>query len=418
MTSKKKKSTGSILPDAIVDQLLENYNSPEDLTGPDGILKQLTKRLIERAMEVELTHHLGYSKHSKIGDNSGNSRNGYSSKKIKTDRGEIEISTPRDREGSFEPIIVPKHSRQFTGFDDLILSLYAHGLSTRDIQEHVKMIYNVSISPEFVSNITDGILSDIREWQNRELEKVYPFVYLDALRLKIRDEGHIVNKAVYVVLGVNMEGKKEVLGLWFQENEGSKFWMQILTELKNRGVEDILIAVVDGLKGFPEAIQSVYPRTEVQVCVVHMIRGSLKYVPYKDRKEVSLDLKGIYEASTLEKAEYELENFGQKWEKKYPMIYKMWKNNWETISTYFSYAPEIRKIIYTTNAIESLNYSFRKMTKTRGPIPTEESARKLLYLAIKKVSKKWTMPIKNWGIVINQLAILFDGRVPIFEVEK
>jgi len=418
MSKKQKSAPLNIVPDEILDQLLDGYKNPEDITGPNGIIKQLTKRLIEKVMQQELTHHLGYSKNSKVGDNSGNSRNGYSEKTIKTDRGEISIETPRDRKGDFEPTIIPKGSRQFKGFDDLILSLYTNGMTTRDIQEHIQMLYNVEVSPDFVSNVTDGILSDIKEWQTRALDKVYPFVYLDAIRIKTREEGHILNKAVYVVLGVNMEGHKEVLGLWFQETEGAKFWMRVLTELKNRGVEDILIAVVDGLKGFPEAIKSIYPNTEVQICVVHMIRGSLKYVPYKERKTVASDLKLIYGAATLEKAEYELENFGKKWHSKYPTIHKMWSDNWESISTYFAYSPAIRKVIYTTNAIESLNYSFRKITKTRGSFPTDEAATKLLYLAIKKVSKKWTMPIREWGIAINQLAIIFGDRVPIYEAGK
>lgn len=418
MTQKKKKSKSDILPDSVLDKLLEGYHNPEDLTGPNGIIKQLTKRLIEKIMQQELTQHLGYSKHSKEGENSGNSRNGYSDKSIKTDRGEIEIQTPRDRQGDFEPKIIPKGSRQFKGFDDLILSLYTNGMTTRDIQEHIKMLYSVDISPDFVSNVTAGVLSDIKEWQSRELDKVYPFVFLDAIRIKTREEGHILNKAVYVVFGVNMEGHKEVLGLWFQETEGAKFWMRILTELKNRGVEDILLAVVDGLKGFPEAIQSVYPNTEVQLCIVHMIRNSLKYVPYKERKTIATDLKLIYKATTLEKAEYELENFGKKWNHKYPMIHKMWSDNWEFLSTFFAYDPAIRKVIYTTNAIESLNSSFRKSTKTRGSFPTDEAALKLLYLAIKKVSKKWTMPIREWGLAINQLAVLFGNRVPIYKVGK
>ena len=418
MTQKKKKFKNDILSDSVLDKLLERYQNPEDLTGPNGIIKQLTKRLIEKVMQQELTQHLGYSKHSKEGENSGNSRNGYSAKSIKTDRGEIELQTPRDRQGDFEPKIIPKGSRQFKGFDDLILSLYTNGMTTRDIQEHIKMLYSVDISPDFVSNVTAGVLSDIKEWQSRALDKVYPFVFLDAIRIKTREEGHILNKAVYVVLGINMEGHKEVLGLWFQETEGAKFWMRILTELKNRGVEDILLAVVDGLKGFPEAIQSIYPNTEVQLCIVHMIRGSLKYVPYKERKTVATDLKLIYKALTLEKAEYELENFGKKWNKKYPTIHKMWLDNWEFLSTFFAYDPAIRKVIYTTNAIESLNYSFRKVTKTRGSFPTDQAAFKLLYLAIKKVSKKWTMPIREWGAAINQLAVLFGDRVPIYEVGK
>jgi len=415
---KKQRTAVNEIPEEIIDQLLENYKNPEDLLGENGLIKQLTKRFIEKAMELELTHHLGYTKHSQEGYNSGNSRNGYSKKTVQGNQGELEIRTPRDRDGSFEPKIIPKGSRQFKGFDDLIISLYTNGMSTRDIQEHIRLLYQVEVSPDFISNVTDGILSDIKEWQSRPVDKIYPFLYMDALRVKIREEGHIENKAVYVALGVNMEGKKEVLGLWFQKTEGAKFWMRVLTELKNRGLEDILIAIVDGLKGFPEAIRSVYPNTEIQLCIVHMIRNSLRYVPYKDRKEVAGDLKHIYGAVSLEKAEYELKNFGKKWNKKYPMIHKMWSRNWETISTYFAYSPAIRKVIYTTNAIESLNYSLRKITKTRGAFPTEDAALKLLYLGIKKVSRKWKMPIRDWGLAVNQLAVLFGDRVPIYEVEK
>ena len=401
------------IKDRLMDELLANYKNPEEITGEGGLLKELTKRLIEKAMEKELTHHLGYEKHTKEETNNSNTRNGYSPKTVKGDFGEVEISTPRDRDGNFEPQILPKGERHFKGFDEKIISMYTRGMTTRDIQGHLKEIYGVDVSPELVSNVTEGVMEDAVEWQNRPLDKVYPILYLDGLWMKIKDEGHVRNKAIYLVMGVNISGNKELLGMWVQKTEGAKFWLQILTDLKNRGVEDIFIACVDGLKGFPEAINSIYPKTDVQLCVVHMVRNSLRYVPFKERKQVAVDLKLVYGSVSLEQAELELENFCKAWDRRYPTIGKMWKANWKNIIPFFAYAPEIRKVIYTTNAIESLNYTLRKIIKNRASFPSDESALKLLYLGMKKVAKKWTMPIRNWGEAINQFAVMYGDRVPL-----
>ena len=361
MTLKKKDELSvDDIPNDLIDQLIADYEKPEDILGKDGLIKKLTKKILERTLNHELYYHLGYEKHSKKGYNTGNSRNGHSRKTLKSDNGEIPISTPRDRNGSFEPKIIPKGVTHFDGFDDIIISLYTRGMTTRDIQDHIKQLYQVDVSPDLISNVTDGVLEEVNEWQNSPLEKVYPIVYLDAIVIKMRDEGHVINKAVYIVIGINIDGEKEILGLWFQKTEGAKFWMRVLTELKNRGVEDIFIACVDGLKGFPEAINAIYPNTEVQLCIVHMIRGSLRYVPYKDKKMVANDLKLIYTADTVDKAEHELKNFGKEWDKKYPSIYKMWHDNWENISTFFAYDKAIRKVIYTTNAIDWSNPCFTK----------------------------------------------------------
>jgi len=357
--------------------------------------------------------HLGYPKHATDGYNSGNSRNGYSKKTIKGDFGEVEIATPRDRESTFEPQMIQKNQTHFRGFDDKIISMYSRGMTTREIQGHLQEIYAVEVSPDLISSVTDGVLEEVQEWQNRPLDKVYPIIYLDATWEKIKDEGKVINKAIYIVLGVNLDGNKETLGMWVQKTEGAKFWLQVLTELKSRGVEDIFIACVDGLKGFPEAIHSLFPKTDVQLCVVHMVRNSLKYIPYKERKLVATDLKTIYKAPTIESAEEALANFGKLWDKKYPSISKMWKNNWRNLTTFFGYSPEIRKIIYTTNAIESINYSLGKITKTRSSFPTDEAALKLLYLGIRNISKKWTMPVRDWGAALNQFAILYGDRVPM-----
>lgn len=411
---KKEKLTIDDIPDDLIDELLDKIDDPKNIMAKGGLLTQLTKKILERSLCQEMTDHLGYEKHSKKGYHSGNSRNGHSSKTLKSDHGEIPINSPRDRNGTFEPKIVPKGKTHFDGFDDIIISLYTRGMSIRDIQDHIKKLYQVDVSPDLISNVTDAVLEEITEWQNRPLDKMYPIIYLDAIMIKMRDEGHVINKVVYMVLGVNMDGKKDILGLWVQRTEGAKFWMRVLTELKNRGIEDILITCIDGLKGFPEAINSIYPDTEIQLCVVHMIRGSLRYVPFKDRKIVAKDLKLIYTATTADKAEAELTNFRKKWDGKYPSIYKMWKDNWKNISTFFAYDKAIRKVIYTTNAIESINYSLRKITKTRGAFPTEDAALKLLYLGIKKLSEKWTMPIREWGMAINQFAVLFGDRVPLY----
>ncbi len=401
------------IKEELIEQLMQDYEKPEDLLGDNGLLKQLKKALLEKALEGEMTHHLGYPKNFKNNYNSKNSRNGKSRKNLKTDMGEIPIDVPRDRTSEFEPKIVKKHQTRFDGFDDKIISMYSRGMTTRDIQGHLKDMYAIDVSPEFISNVTSSVIDAVKEWQNRPLDSLYPIVYLDALVVKVRDQGHIVNKSVYLAIGINMDGLKEVLGLWIERNEGAKFWLSVITELKNRGIEDILIACVDGLKGFPEAINSVFPKTEIQLCIVHMVRNSLKYVSYKDRRELVKDLKPIYKADTAEMAETNLDQFSEKWDSKYPSISKSWRNNWSQVIPFFSYEQGIRKAIYTTNAIESLNMTLRKIIKNRSSFPNDEAVEKLLYLALQNISKKWTMPIKEWGRAINQFAILFEDRIAI-----
>lgn len=393
----------------LLEELLKEYKSPEDLLGKNGLLKELTKALVEKALEGELTHHLGYPKHAP--SKSGNSRNGKSKKGLLTDHGKLDIASPRDRKGTFDPQLVKKHQTRFDGFDDKILSMYARGMTVREIQGHLEELYGVEVSPDLISSITDSVLEEVKAWQSRPLDAVYPIVFMDALRVKIRDNGHVLNKAVYLALGVNMEGQKEVIGLWIAREEGAKFWLKVVTELKNRGVCDMFIACVDGLKGFPEAIESVYPKTQVQLCVVHMVRNSLKYVPWKDRKSVATDLKTIYTSANAEAAEESLEAFRKKWDEKYPTIADSWEAHWQGLIPFLSYPDYIRKAIYTTNAIESLHRSLRKVTKNRGSFPNDESAMKLLYLALNNISKKWTMPIRQWKQALNQFAILFPERL-------
>lgn len=397
----------------LLDELLQDYEKPEDLLGERGILKQLSKALIERSLEGEMTHHLGYSKHSPEGKNSGNSRNGRNQKNVKAGHGELTIEVPRDRNGEFEPIIIEKGQRRFDGFDDKVISMYARGMTVRDIQGHLEEIYGVEVSPTLISDVTDAVLEEVKEWQSRPLEEVYPIMYLDAIRVKIRDQGHVVNKAVYMAIGVDMDGNKDMLGMWIDREEGAKFWLKVITELKNRGVKDIFIACVDGLKGFSEAIEAVYPKTQVQLCIVHMVRNSLRYVSWKDRKAVASDLKTLYRAVTEEDGERSLTAFEKKWDKKYPLIGKSWRNNWARVIPFFAYPEAIRKAIYTTNAIESLNMTLRKVTKNRASFPNDNAALKLLYLAIRNIMKKWTMPIRDWGAAINQFAIIFEERVPL-----
>lgn len=395
----------------IVKELMKDYKRPEDLVGDKGLFKELMKALLERAMDVEMNHHLGYEKYDPKGKNSGNSRNGTGKKRIKGDFGELELEPPRDRNGTFEPKLIKKRQTRFNGFDEKIISMYARGMTTRDIQDHLKELYGIDVSPDLISDVTDEIIQEVTEWQNRILDPLYPILYLDALVVKIKDEGHIINKSVYFALGVNMDGHKELLGMWIETTEGAKFWLRIITELSNRGVKDVFIACVDGLKGFEEAIHSVFPQTEVQLCIVHMIRNSLRYVSYKDRKTLATDLKRIYQATTVEESKTELEKFSEIWDKKYPLISKSWKSNWELIIPFFAYPDYIRKAIYTTNAIESINMSLRKVLKTRGSFPTDDAALKLLYLAIRNISKKWTMPIRDWGLAMNQFEISFGKRL-------
>jgi len=358
------------IKDEMLEQLLEGYKNPEDLLGEGGIFQELKKALLEKALGAELTHHLGYEKGDKpIRKAGGNTRNGHGKKTVKGQDGEMEIAVPRDRDGSFEPQLVKKGQRRFDGFDDKIISMYARGMSVREIQSHLKELYGIQVSPDLISRVTDAVLEEIRQWQNRPLEPVYPLVIFDALRVKIRDEGVVKNKAVYLALGMNLDGIKEVLGLWIEQTEGAKFWLRVMTELKNRGVADILIAAVDGLKGFPEAITSVFPLAQVQTCIVHMVRHSLRFVPWKDRKEVAADLKAIYRAETVEAAQDRLAEFEQKWDGKYPTIGQSWRRNWEQIIPFLAYPQDIRKVIYTTNAIESLNRSCVKRLKPEAISP-------------------------------------------------
>jgi putative transposase len=402
-----------IINKELIDNLLKGYKNPEDLIGENGLLKQLTKQLLERAMAAELTEHVGYEKHDPDGHHSGNSRNGTSAKTIKGSFGRLPLEVPRDRNGTFEPQIIEKHQTHFTGFDANIISLYARGLSTREIQQHLEEIYHVEVSPTLISQVTDAVIDEVKTWQNRQLEAVYPIMYLDAIQFKVRDGGHVRNKAVYLAIGVTMSGLKEVLGLWIAQTEGAKFWLQVVTELKNRGVTDIFIACVDGLKGFPEAIESVFPQTEVQLCIVHLVRHSLNYVGWKERKEVARDLKTIYASATEAEAEQKLAEFSLKWDAKFPTIAKSWRSNWARVIPFFAHPPEIRRMIYTTNAIESLNMSLRKVTKARGSFPNDEAVFKLLYLALRNIAKKWTMSLSGWNGALNRFAIIYENRLPV-----
>jgi len=397
----------------LIDNLLKDYKTPGEILGDNGLLKQLTKAVLERAMQAELTEHLGYEPHDAAGDNTGNSRNGKSRKTLKGEFGNLPLEVPRDRNSSFEPQIVPKGQTRFEGFDDKILSLYARGMTTREIQSHLEEMYQVEVSPALISSVTDAVIEAVKVWQNRPLDALYPILYLDALQVKIRDGAHIRNKAIYLAIGVNLSGIKEVLGLWVAQTEGAKFWLQIVTELKNRGVADIFIACVDGLKGFPEAIETVFPQAQVQLCIVHLVRHSLNYVGWKQRKEIAADLQTIYRAATREEAELQLSEFAQKWDAQFPTISKSWHSNWERITPFFAYPSDIRRVVYTTNAIESVNMSLRKIIKNRGSFPTDEAAVKLLYLALQNIARKWTMPIKEWKAALNRFAILFEDRMPV-----
>lgn len=398
--------------DEMMDSLLRSYKVPKDIIGEGGLLAQLTKRLLERAMAAELTSHVGYERGDVEGRNSGNSRNGRSRKTLKGDFGTMPIEVPRDRAGTFEPQIVGKHQTRWTGFDDKIISMYARGMSTREIQMHLEEIYQVEVSPALISTVTEEVIDEVRAWQNRSLDEVYPILYLDALHFKVRDSGHVRNKAVYLAIAVNLDGLKEVLGMWIAQTEGAKFWLSVVTELKNRGVRDIFIACVDGLKGFPEAIEAVFPQAEVQLCIVHMVRHSLNYVGWKERKEVAGDLKTIYTSATEEAAEVKLGDFAAKWDDRFPMISKSWRANWCRIVPFFAHPPEIRKIIYTTNAIESLNMSLRKVTKTRSSFPNDDALLRLLYLALRNVTKKWTVKVPQWTAALNRFAIIYEDRMP------
>ena len=393
---------------ALALELAKDLKTPEDLSAFSA---QLTKITVEAALNAELEHHLGYAPHEIKGRNSGNNRNGYTAKRLKGDRGEIEINTPRDRDSTFEPQLVSKGQTRITGMDAQILSLYAKGMSTRDIVAAFDEMYGAEISAGLVSQVTNAVMEQVVEWQSRPLDAVYPIVYLDCIVLKIRQDKRVINKAIYLALGINVEGHKELLGMWMSENEGAKFWLSVLTDLQNRGVKHVLIACVDGLKGFPEAINATFPDARVQLCIVHMVRNSLKFVPWKDYKEVTADLKLIYHSVSEEEAALELDRFAEKWDEKYPQISKTWRAHWPNLITLFDYPQDIRKVIYTTNAIESLNSVIRKSVKTRKVFPNDNAAMKVIYLAVEAASKKWTMPIRDWKAALNRFMIEFEEQL-------
>jgi len=399
------------LSDELVDELLAGARSEEEIVGPGGLLSQLTKRLVERAMEVELTDHLGYEQGQAPPGGAGNARNGTTSKTLATEHGPVRIDAPRDRKATFEPRIVRKRQRRFEGFDEKIIALYSRGLSVRDIKAHLADLYGVEVGHDLISRVTDAVLDDVRAWQQRPLEDVYPVIFLDCLVLKIREGGTVQRRACYLALGVTVDGDRDVLGMWFQETEGAKFWLQVLTELRQRGVCDVLIACVDGLKGFPEAIEAVFPQTWVQTCIVHLIRHSLRYVPRREREQVARDLKPIYTAPDADAASEALEGFDEKWGMRFPVITQAWRNAWEQVIPFLAFPPEVRRVIYTTNAIEALNRQLRKAIKTKGHFPNEDAARKLIYLAINNAVPAWTKT-RNWTVALLAFKIHFGDRLP------
>ena len=399
------------LSDELIDELLAGARTPEEITGPDGLLQRLTKRLVERAMAAELTEHLGYEHGQAPPGGAGNARNGRTAKTVHTGHGSVRIEQPRDRQGSFEPQIVPKHQRRFEGFDDKIIAMYGRGMSVRDIQAHLAELYGVEVGHDLISRVTDAVLDDVREWQSRPLEDVYPILFLDALIVKVRDAGAVRNKACYVAIGVNLEGERDVLGLWFQSSEGAKFWLAVLNELKQRGVQDVLICCVDGLKGFPEAIEAVFPNAWVQTCIVHLIRQSLRFVPDKHRRAVAKDLRPIYTAADADTALLALEQFEQAWGERYPMIGKTWREAWEHVIPFLAFPTDVRRVVYTTNTIEALHRQIHKTIKTRGHFPTEEAARKLIYLSIINAQKNWRQTY-NWTSALLAFKIHFGDRLP------
>ncbi len=411
MARRKKQDSG--IPPELLDQLLSEYEKPEDLIGKDGILDQLKKAVMERALGAELTEHLGYEEGDPSGKGTGNSRNGYSSKRVTTDTGQVDIDVPRDRVGTFEPQLVKKRQTRLPGFDEKVISMYARGMTVREIRGHLEELYGIGVSPDLISRVTAEVMEEVKAWQSRPLERVYAVVFFDALRVKIRDEGVVRNKAVYLALGVRTDGTKEILGLWIQQTEGAKFWLLVMNELKSRGLEDILIAVVDGLKGFPDTINTVFEETKVQTCIVHLLRHSLKFVGWKERKEVAAALKEIYRAPTAEAAEEKLTAFEAVWGDRFPTIGASWRRNWEQVIPFFDFPPEIRRVIYTTNAIESLHSSVRKVIKNRGHFPNDEAAAKLIYLTLRNIEKKWKMPARTWKEALNQFAVFFGDRLNV-----
>jgi putative transposase len=407
---RKKKTKNRA--DQLLDELLSECKSPEEILGANGLVQQLTKRAIERALAGELTSHLGYSAHERAQEPRQNTRNGSSPKTLTSEHGAVSIEVPRDRAGSFEPQLIPKGERRLKRIDEQIIALYSRGMTTRDIQGHLLEIYGVEISPSLISNVTAEVSADAQAWQNRPLEQMYPIVYFDALFVKTRQSGVSASRAVYLALAINLQGHKELLGMWIAESEGASFWLSVLTELQNRGMRDCLIACVDGLNGFEQAIETVFPHTCLQLCIVHQVRNSLRQTSWKHRKTLAADLRRIYNAPTVKAAEEELEQFAARWDELYPRISQSWRRQWSKLTTLFDYPPEIRKVIYTTNAVESLNYSLRRVLNNRGAFPDDDSVRKLLYLAINKASKKWTMPVQDWYAALNRFMIMFPNRLP------
>jgi len=407
MTSKAT----NILDELIKDHLAQGKD-PKELLSKEGLLGQLTKALVERCLEAEMDEHLGYEKDERAGKSSENRRNGYSKKTVTTsEQGEVTIGVPRDRNGEFEPRIVPKHRTRLEGFDDKVLALYARGMTVRDIQSELKDIYGTEVSPTLISNITDAVMEDVKAWQSRSLEAVYPIVFFDALVVKVRENQRVINKSVYLALAVDAQGQKELLGIWISQNEGAKFWLGILTELKNRGVQDILIACVDGLTGMEDAIQTAFSKTWVQLCIVHMVRNSLRYVAHKHKKEMATDLRAIYKAATETEAETALTALSAKWDSRYPTVSKSWREHWAKIIPMFAFPDDIRRVIYTTNAVESLNMTLRKASRNHRIFPNDDAVFKVMYLAVQLVSRKWTMPLRDWGAAMNQFSIEFEGRI-------
>lgn len=392
----------------LAKELAKECRTVEDIHNK---LKELFKDSMQQILEAEMAEHLGYDKHSSEGNNTGNSRNGYSKKTIKTKYGPAEINVPRDRNAEFEPQIIKKHESTANAIEEQIIGMYAKGLSTRDIEDQMRDIYGIEVSPTLVSRVTDKIMPQVAEWQSRPLDQVYPVVFLDAIHFKVRKDNRIINKAAYSVLGITVDGHKDILGIWVGETESASFWLGVCNDLKSRGVADILIACKDGLSGFSEAINTVFPQTEIQLCVIHQIRNSLKYVSYKDQKAIMADLKTVYQALTLEEAEMAFTAFKEKWGKKHPVVIRSWENNWLELTTYFKYPQDVRRMIYTTNIIEGYHRQLRKVTKTKTAYPSDEALRKIIYLATVDAAKKWTMPLRNWTDCISQLAIYFEGRL-------
>jgi putative transposase len=405
-TKRTSRNLKSDLPVEAIDMILKSGKDPLEL------MNDMKRIIMERALNSEMDYHLGNEKNANTLD--GNYRNGYGSKTVHTDNGSVEITTPRDRDSTFNPQFIAKRQRSLKGFDEKIISMYARGMTMKEIKYHLEEIYGTDVSPELISNITDEVIDEVKEWQNRPLDKVYPILYLDATFVKIRENGHVFNKALYIALGVNMEGEKEILGIWLNKTEGSKFWLSVITELKNRGVEDIFIACIDGLTGFSDAISTIFPKTEIQRCIVHMVRNSLKYVPHKNKKDVAADLKKIYNSDTEELAKENLESFKKRWDDKYPKISDSWEKTWTEIVPFLAYPKDIRKVIYTTNAIESTNRQIKKIIKSKGVFPNDMAVYKIAYLALRNASKRWTMPIRDWTSALNQFAILFGDRISGF----